>query len=68
MWPLYTSSMCYESHLNREIALLAADISIEYDIGMADSLVLGCTQFMGEPLVTLDNDFAWDSWSYNYSN
>lgn len=44
--------------LNREIALLAADLSIEHDIGMADSLVLACAQFLGEPLVTLDNDFA----------
>ncbi len=44
--------------LNREIALLAADLSIEHNLGMADSIVLACSQYFREKLVTLDNDFA----------
>jgi predicted nucleic acid-binding protein len=44
--------------LNREIALLAADLSIEHNMGMADSIVLACARYFKEKLVTLDNDFA----------
>lgn len=44
--------------LNRDIALLAADLSIEYNLGMADSVVLACARMHKVDLVTLDNDFS----------
>ncbi len=44
--------------LDREIALLAADLSLEHQLAMADSLVLASAHFFAEPLLTLDNDFA----------
>ncbi len=43
--------------LTREIALLAADLSIEYGVGMADSIVLSHARHLGTRLVTLDHDF-----------
>jgi toxin FitB len=46
------------SELSREVALAAADISIQKGLGMADSLVLAHAQQKGATLVTLDNDFA----------
>lgn len=44
--------------LKREISLLAADISIEHKLGMADSIVLATAQHLGVELLTLDNDFS----------
>ncbi len=44
--------------LNREIMLLAADISLEYDLGFTDSVVLATARATKTELVTLDNDFS----------
>ena len=44
--------------VTREIALTAADLSIEHGLGMADSLVLASAHELSATLVTLDNDFA----------
>lgn len=44
--------------LNRDIMLLAADISLEYDLGLADSVVLAAARSAKCELVTLDNDFS----------
>lgn len=44
--------------LTEEIALSAADISIEHRIGMADSCVLATARHTDATLITLDNDFA----------
>jgi len=44
--------------LTREVALLAADLSIQNRLGMADSMVLAHAQSIGAVLVTLDNDFV----------
>lgn len=41
-----------------EIALFAADLSIEHGLGMADSIVLAHAHALDVPLLTLDNDFA----------
>jgi toxin FitB len=46
------------AELTREIALLAADLSLELKLGMADSLVLAHARFLGVTLLTLDNDFS----------
>ncbi len=43
--------------LTPEISLLAADLSIQYGLAVADSLVLAHARLLGVPLVTLDNDF-----------
>jgi predicted nucleic acid-binding protein len=44
--------------LSREIALLAGDLSLELNLGMADSLILAHARHLKKPLLTLDNDFA----------
>ena len=44
--------------LSSEVALLAADLSLQYGLGMADSIVLAHAQHADARLVTLDNDFA----------
>ena len=44
--------------LTKEVALTAADISLEHKLGMADSMVLAHAVVGGATLVTLDNDFA----------
>lgn len=44
--------------LSREIALSAADLSIEKKLAMADSLVLAHAQNINAMLLTLDNDFS----------
>lgn len=44
--------------LNREVALLAADLCLEYEISMADGIVLAHAQLLQDTLITLDNDFA----------
>ncbi|MGZ3770386.1 MAG: PIN domain-containing protein [Bdellovibrio sp.] len=44
--------------INRDIALLAGDISLSYNLGMADSLVLACARLYRTSVLTLDNDFA----------
>ena len=44
--------------LTREVALLAADLSIEHRMGMADSIVLAHARHLGTRLITLDHDFA----------
>jgi predicted nucleic acid-binding protein len=44
--------------LTRDIALTAADISIENKLGMADSIILASARTFSAKLVTIDNDFA----------
>lgn len=44
--------------LTREIALNAADLSLELQLPMADSIVLATARAHSAPLITLDNDFA----------
>jgi toxin FitB len=44
--------------LSREVALLAADLSIEFNLAMADSFVLAHAKYLHTTLVTLDNDFS----------
>lgn len=44
--------------LSREVAMLAADLSIQHNLAMADSLVLAHAELSGAPLLTLDNDFS----------
>ncbi len=44
--------------LTQEIALSAADISIQNRLGMADSVILAHAQRSTAVLVTLDNDFS----------
>jgi predicted nucleic acid-binding protein len=43
--------------LSRPVSLLAADLSLEYKLGMADSIVLAHARDQGVDLFTLDNDF-----------
>ena len=48
----------FEVHsLTREVALLAADLSLQYKLGTADSLILAHTHEVSAELITLDNDF-----------
>ena len=51
-------SQFIELPLTREVSLLAADLSLEFHLAMADSIVLAHARQQGEKLVTLDNDFA----------
>lgn len=44
--------------LTTEVALLAGDLSLEYNLAMADSFVLAHARLLNRPLLTLDNDFA----------
>lgn len=44
--------------MTSEIALTAGDLSLEYKLGMADSLVLAHAVFLKVPLLTMDNDFS----------
>ena len=41
-----------------ELALLAADLSLEFRLGMADSMVLAHATGNRATLITLDNDFS----------
>ncbi len=43
--------------LTREIALLAADLSLQYKLGAADSFILAHSRDSSAQLLTLDNDF-----------
>lgn len=43
--------------LTREVALLAADLSLQYKLGTADSIILAHTYEVSGELITLDNDF-----------
>lgn len=43
--------------LTREVALLAADLSLQYKLGTADSLILAHAHDASADLITLDNDF-----------
>ena len=43
--------------LNRDLAILAADLSLEYSLPMADSFVLATARMHGAQLVTRDADF-----------
>lgn len=45
--------------LTDEVALLAADLSIELKLGMADSIVLAHAMDQNATLVTLDNEFSF---------
>jgi toxin FitB len=44
--------------LTREVALSAADLSIQHKLAMADSLVLAHAHQTAAVLLTLDNDFS----------
>ena len=44
--------------ITQEIAMEAADISVEHKLGMADSLVYACAQHYRCKFITLDNDIA----------
>lgn len=44
-------------NVDRDIALLAADLSIEHNLAMADSIVYACAREHGVTLLTLDHDF-----------
>ena len=44
--------------LTQEVALTAADLSLQHKLGMADSLVLSHARMSEALLVTMDNDFA----------
>jgi predicted nucleic acid-binding protein len=44
--------------LTRDIALLAADISSQEDLAMADSLILASARTFRAKVITLDNDFT----------
>lgn len=44
--------------LSQEVALTAADLSLQYRLPMADSIVLAHAHQASAALVTLDNDFA----------
>jgi len=44
--------------LNQEIAVTAADLSLNHRLPMADSFVLAHAQVAEATLITLDNDFA----------
>jgi predicted nucleic acid-binding protein len=54
------SSLYQYPHLDLtpEIALNAADLSIEFNLGMADSLILAHARAIDGILLTLDNDFS----------
>lgn len=43
--------------LSRDLALMAADLSLEHSLPMADALVLATARMHGVPLVTSDKDF-----------
>jgi len=43
--------------LNDELALIAADLSIEYKLPMADAIVLATAQMYEAEVVTSDSDF-----------
>ena len=43
--------------LSRDLAILAADLNLEYSLPMADSVVLATARMHGAPLVTRDGDF-----------
>jgi predicted nucleic acid-binding protein len=45
-------------NFDRDVALLAADLSIQHRLGMADSIVYAHAVAKRAPLVTMDNDFA----------
>lgn|SRR3989338_2770686 len=44
--------------LNVDTAVLAAEISLQYKLGMADSVMLAHAKIEEARLVTMDNDFA----------
>lgn len=43
--------------LSRDLAMLAADLSLEYSLPLADSFVLATARLHGAHLVTCDSDF-----------
>lgn len=43
--------------VSRDLAVLAADLSLEYSLPMADSLVLATARTHGAQLITTDADF-----------
>lgn len=45
-------------NLTQEVALTAADLSIEHSLGMADAMVLAHAKLSQAKMITLDNDFA----------
>lgn len=43
--------------IDQELALLAADLSLEYSLAMADAIVLATARKVGAELMTSDRDF-----------
>lgn len=44
--------------MTREVVLTAADVSLEFSLAMADSIILAHARLSDAKLLTLDNDFA----------
>ena len=44
--------------LNERLALLAADLSLEHSLAMADAIVYATARHHGATLITMDADFA----------
>ena len=44
-------------NVDQEIAILAGDLSLEFDLGMADAMILAFAKANDTELLTLDNDF-----------
>ncbi len=44
--------------LTRAVAIRAGDLAVQFKLGTADSIVLAHAEILGEPLITLDNDFV----------
>lgn len=45
-------------NLSLEVAVTAAEISLQHKLGMADSIMLAHAQIEDAKLITMDNDFA----------
>jgi predicted nucleic acid-binding protein len=43
--------------VNQELSLLAADLSLQHGLAMADALILATAQAFGAEFVTSDRDF-----------
>jgi predicted nucleic acid-binding protein len=56
-WVSYLSQF-QVADMDRSVALLAADLALEYQLSMADSIVLSHSRLLNCPLITLDNDFS----------
>jgi predicted nucleic acid-binding protein len=44
--------------MDREVAVLAGDLALQYQLSTVDSLIAAHAELLGDQLLTLDNDFA----------